>query len=112
MINRNTNGVYIIAATPFSDDGALDLASTEKLVDFYLETGVSGMTILGIMGEAPKLTPDESLSFARHVLERVDGRVPIVVGVSGAGLDNMARLAKSVMEMGAGGVMVAPQPAF
>lgn len=110
MIDRNTKGVYIISATPFTDDGALDLASTDRLIDFYLESGVSGMTILGIMGEAPKLAPDESRTFAEHVLKRVDGQVPIIVGVSGAGLDNMARLAGSVMEMGAGGVMVAPQP--
>ncbi len=110
MIDRNTKGVYIISATPFTDDGALDLDSTDRLIDFYLEAGVSGMTILGIMGEAPKLAPDESRTFAEHVLKRVDGRVPVIVGVSGAGLDNMARLAGSVMDMGAGGVMVAPQP--
>ncbi len=53
MIDRDSSGVFIIAATPFDDHGALDLASTDAMVDFYLDTGVSGMTILGIMGEAP-----------------------------------------------------------
>lgn len=110
MIHRKSNGVFVIAATPFVEDGALDLESTDRMVDFYLETGVSGMTILGIMGEAPKLTSDESLTFARHVLTRVAGRVPVIVGVSGAGLDNMARLTGAVMEAGAAGVMVAPMP--
>lgn len=109
-IHRTSGGVFIIAATPFAEDGALDLASTDCLIEHYLEAGVSGMTILGIMGEAPKLTPEESQSFARHVLDRVAGRVPVVVGVSGAGLDNMARLSHAVMDMGAAGVMVAPQP--
>ncbi|ETX27478.1 dihydrodipicolinate synthase family protein [Roseivivax isoporae] len=109
-IDRTTDGVYIIAATPFAEDGSLDIASTDRMVDFYLETGVSGMTILGIMGEAPKMAADEAQRFARHVLDRVAGRVPVVVGVSAAGLDNMARLAKTVMDAGAGGVMVAPQP--
>lgn len=108
MINRKSNGVFVIAATPFTDEGALDLASTDRMVDFYLEVGVSGMTILGIMGEAPKLTADESLTFARHVLARVDGRVPVVVGVSGPGLDNMKNLTREVMAAGAAGVMVAP----
>jgi 4-hydroxy-tetrahydrodipicolinate synthase len=109
-INRETRGVYIIAATPFAEDGALDLDSTDRLVDFYLDCGVTGMTILGIMGEAPKLAPEESDRFARHVLARVAGRVPVVVGVSAPGLDNMARLAHAVMDAGAGGVMVAPPP--
>ena len=109
-IDRHSEGVFIIAATPFAEDGALDLASTDRMVDFYLDCGVSGMTILGIMGEAPKLSGEETLDFARHVLDRVGGRVPVVVGVSGAGLDNMARLAHAVMEAGAAGVMVAPMP--
>ena len=112
MIHRNSNGVFVIAATPFTDDGALDLESTDRMVDFYLEVGVSGMTILGIMGEAPKLTSDESLIFARHVLARVNGRVPVVVGVSGPGLDNLKRLTSEVMGAGAAGVMVAPMPSL
>lgn len=109
-IDRHSEGVFIIAATPFSSSGALDLESTDRMVDFYLECGVSGMTILGIMGEAPKLSGEESLTFARHILHRVDGRVPVVVGVSGAGLDNMTRLSREVMDAGAAGVMVAPMP--
>ncbi|MCR9107973.1 dihydrodipicolinate synthase family protein [Marivita sp. XM-24bin2] len=109
-IDRHSEGVFIIAATPFASDGALDLDSTDRMIEFYLDCGVSGMTILGIMGEAPKLTAEESAQFANHVLERVAGRVPVVVGVSGAGLDNMARLSHSVMGAGAAGVMVAPMP--
>ncbi|MGB7318222.1 MAG: dihydrodipicolinate synthase family protein [Planktotalea sp.] len=112
MIHRNSNGVFVIAATPFSEDGALDLQSTDRMVDFYLEVGVTGMTILGIMGEAPKLTSEESLQFARHVLDHVAGRIPVVVGVSGPGLDNMARLTGEVMAAGAAGVMVAPMPSL
>ncbi|THH35391.1 dihydrodipicolinate synthase family protein [Aliishimia ponticola] len=110
LITRNSDGVFIIAATPFDESGAIDYDSTDRMVDFYLETGVSGMTILGIMGEAPKMAGDEAQKFAAHVLERVAGRVPVVVGVSAAGLDNMARLTATVMDAGAGGVMVAPQP--
>ncbi|WP_099824000.1 dihydrodipicolinate synthase family protein [Oceaniglobus indicus] len=110
LIDRQSEGVFIISATPFTDDGALDLDSTDRMVDFYLEKGVSGMTILGIMGEAPKLASDEAETFARRVLDRVAGRVPVIVGVSAAGLDNMKRLTDTAMDAGAGGVMVAPQP--
>ncbi len=107
-LSEDTAGVYIISATPFADDGALDLDSADRLVEFYVEKGVSGITILGMMGEAPKLAPDESLTFLRHMLARVADRVPVVVGVSSPGLDNMARLAHASMEAGAAGVMVAP----
>lgn len=110
FINRQTKGVFIIAATPFTDTGELDLNSADRLTDFYLDAGVHGMTILGIMGEAPKLTPAEASTFARHVLSRVDKRIPVVVGVSTAGLDNMAALAAASMDEGAAGVMVAPIP--
>ena len=108
LINRRSKGIFIIAATPFNDNGSLDLASTDRMVDFYLECGASGITILGIMGEAPKLGDLESKDFASHVIQRIDGRVPVVVGVSGEGLDNMAKLSHSVMDSGAAGVMVAP----
>ena len=107
-LNANTSGVYIISVTPFTDDGRLDLPSTDRLVDFYIDKGVSGLTILGIMGEAPKLSMDESKQFTQHVLKRVAGRVPVVVGASAAGLDNMKRFTGDVMAAGAAGVMVAP----
>ncbi|HMA13695.1 MAG: dihydrodipicolinate synthase family protein [Bacteroidota bacterium] len=107
-ISEQTRGVYVIAATPFRDDGALDLDSTDSLVDFYLKCGVDGMTILGVMGEAPKLTPEESVAFLTRVLDRVAGRAGVIVGVSNPGLDNLARLAHTAMDKGAAGVMVAP----
>jgi len=107
-IDENTKGVYIISATPFTDDGSLDLESTDSLVDFYLDKGVAGMTILGMMGEAPKLTEEESLRFTRRVLERVDGRAPVIVGVSHASNQHIERLAGGAMELGAAGVMLTP----
>ncbi|MDI9331975.1 MAG: dihydrodipicolinate synthase family protein [Alphaproteobacteria bacterium] len=106
--NRNANGVYLITITPFQDNGALDLASTDRMIDFLLERGVTGLTVLGIMGEAPKLTAEESRQFVRQVLQRVRGQVPVVVGASAAGFAPMRELSHSVMELGAAGVMIAP----
>ena len=106
LLTENARGVYIISATPFADDGALDLDSAARLTDFYAEAGVDGITILGMMGEAPKLTGDESRAFAKEVIGRTD--LPVIVGVSGAGFDTMGALARDVMAFGAAGVMVAP----
>ena len=105
--NRDAQGVYLITVTPFTDSGALDLASTDRMVDFCLESGVTGLTILGIMGEAPKLTMEESRTFVKQVLQRVKGAVPVVVGASSPGFAPMKELTQSVMDLGADGVMVA-----
>ncbi|SNT08944.1 4-hydroxy-tetrahydrodipicolinate synthase [Noviherbaspirillum humi] len=107
-LDSSAKGAYLIAVTPFADDGSLDLASTDRMVDFYLEKGATGLTILGIMGEAPKLTAEESRIFVRQVLARVNGRVPVIVGASAPGFAPMRELTESVMELGASGVMVAP----
>jgi 4-hydroxy-tetrahydrodipicolinate synthase len=107
-IDASVSGVYLIAVTPFAEDGSLDLASTDRMVDFYLNCGVTGLTILGIMGEATKLTAEESRTFVKRVLARVAGRVPVIVGASAPGFAPMRELTESVMEMGAAGVMVAP----
>ena len=109
-IDRQTKGVYIIAATPFTETGTVDDSSIDSLTDFYLGHGVGGMTILGIMGEANKLTAQEARGVASRILKRVDGRIPVIVGVSSPGLDNLKSLADFSMDEGAAGVMVAPSP--
>ncbi len=105
-LDETARGVYVIAVTPFTDSGELDLASTDRMVAFYEERGATGLTVLGIMGEAPKLTAAESAAFVKRVLSRA--RVPVVVGVSAPGFAAMRELADAVMDMGAAGVMVAP----
>lgn len=107
-LDTTARGVFLITVTPFTDDGALDLASTDRMVDFALDRGVAGLTVLGIMGEATKLTADESRVFVKQVLARVAGRVPVVVGASAPGFAPMRELTESVMAQGAAGVMVAP----
>ncbi len=107
-LQASARGVYLITVTPFTDSGALDASSTDRMVDFCLERGVTGLTVLGIMGEAPKLTMQESEAFVQQVLARVQGRVPVVVGASAPGFAAMKELTERVMALGASGVMVAP----
>jgi 4-hydroxy-tetrahydrodipicolinate synthase len=107
LLDESAKGVFIIAATPFSDDGALDLKSVDRMVDFYLERGANGLTILGVMGEAPKLTEEESRVFIGRAIARASG-APIIVGVSAPGLASIKSLTASAMDQGAAGVMVAP----
>ncbi len=108
MLTSSAAGVYVICPTPFESDGRVDAASTDRMVEAYLKAGATGLTILGIMGEAPKLGADEALAFARQVIKTVAGRVPVVVGVSAAGFAAMSGLSSKVMDAGAAGVMIAP----
>ncbi|MDP3265046.1 MAG: dihydrodipicolinate synthase family protein [Tabrizicola sp.] len=107
-LTETARGVYVIAVTPFLPDGGLDLESTDRMVDFYLSVGATGLTVLGMMGEAQKLTIGESQLIVRRILARVAGRVPVVVGVSAPGFAQMASLTEMVMDDGAAGVMIAP----
>lgn len=106
LINRSTRGVYAIVPTPFHPDGRLDLDSLRRLVDFYAAVGVDGLTVLGQMGEAPKLTQEESVELVWAILDRTE--LPVVVGVSAPGFGTMRALTDQVMTRGAAGVMIAP----
>jgi 4-hydroxy-tetrahydrodipicolinate synthase len=100
-------GVYPIAPTPFQPDGSLDLSSASKLFDHYRAIDADGLTVLGVMGEAPKLEPHEALALIRLAVAAMAGR-PVIVGVSAPGLAAMRALAHEAMGAGAAGVMIAP----
>tara|TARA_R100000687_G_scaffold72595_1_gene62835 strand:+ start:249 stop:1172 length:924 start_codon:yes stop_codon:yes gene_type:complete len=107
-MTAEAKGVFVIAVTPFHPDGRIDMESCDRMVDFYLDVGATGLTVLGMMGEAPKLTGEESQEVVARILKRVDGRVPVVVGVSAPGFAQIDTLTRAVMELGTAGVMVAP----
>jgi 4-hydroxy-tetrahydrodipicolinate synthase len=108
--NSDIQGVYVIAPTPFHDDGRVDEASTDRMTDFFVDCGVTGITVLGQMGEAPKLEHQEALAFASRVIRRAP--VPVIVGVSSAGFAAMRTLSRAVIDAGATAVMIAPPPSL
>ena len=108
LLDATATGVYPIAPTPFTEDGAIDWARVEQMIDFYLRAKVHGLTILGLMGEAQKLSESESAELVRRALRAVASRIPVVVGVSSAGTSNLVALSRIAMEAGACGVMIAP----
>ncbi|ONG45370.1 dihydrodipicolinate synthase family protein [Pseudoroseomonas deserti] len=107
MLDHTAKGVYPIAPTPFDAEGRIDYASVDKMTDFYLECGSTGMTVLGVMGEAPKLDGAEALELATRFITRAKS-VPVIVGVSAPGFAAMRTLARAAMDKGAAGVMIAP----
>jgi 4-hydroxy-tetrahydrodipicolinate synthase len=110
-LDATASGVFPIAPTPFHPDGRLDETSLGTLIDGYLKAGSTGVTVLGIMGEAPKLEPEESIAIAKHFVKGF-GKLPVIVGVSAPGFAAMRALSRTVMENGAAGVMIAPVPSL
>jgi len=108
LFDAGARGMYAISATPFTDTGDIDWESVETLIEFYLQCGVNGLTILGMMGEAQKLSDAEQAEFTHRYLRHVNARVPVIVGVSNPGTANLVRLGKTAMDGGACGVMIAP----
>jgi 4-hydroxy-tetrahydrodipicolinate synthase len=106
LLTPTARGVFAIAPTPFYEDGRIDLKSLRRLAEFYTQVGVDGLTLLGQMGEAPKLTHAESVEIFRTVRDSTD--LPLVVGVSAPGFGSMKALSDEVMTLGAAGVMIAP----
>lgn len=106
-LDSSAAGVFPIAPTPFQPDGAIDWASAEKLFAHYNTVGSDGVTVLGIMGEAPKLEPAEALQLLKLAVKHLAGK-PVIVGVSAPGFAAMRGLAREAMEAGAAGVMIAP----
>lgn len=105
-LTSDAKGVYVIAPTPFHPDGRVDDSSVDRMTDFFLKAGVTGMTVLGQLGEAPKLEHNESVAIVKRVIQRAN--VPVVVGVSAPGFAAMRALTQDVMALGAAGVMIAP----
>jgi 4-hydroxy-tetrahydrodipicolinate synthase len=110
LLSRESTGVFAIAPTPFDPSGAIDFESVDRMVDFYVQAGVDGLTILGQLGEAQKLDAAESIEIARRIIARAP--FPVVVGVSAPGFAAMKALSDTVMGLGAAGVMIAPNPSL
>ncbi len=101
-------GVYHIMATPFTEGGALDVDGLPRLVERALETGITGFTVLGIAGEAHRLTDDERRQVVESVVKEARGRVPVAVGVSASGTHLAAALARMARDAGGQALMLAP----
>lgn len=107
MLTADAKGVCVICPTPFTPEGTLDERSAATMTEAYVAAGATGLTILGIMGEAPKLDQEEAMTLLRVVLRHAHG-LPVIVGVSAPGYAPMRALAQRAMDAGAAGVMIAP----
>ncbi len=73
-------GVALI--TPFCEDGSVDYNTLSKLVEYQVQNGTDFLCVLGTTAETPTLTTEEKQKIKRLVIERVNGRIPILLGIS------------------------------
>lgn len=81
--NSKFKGTGVAIVTPFNKDGSIDYKSLNKLVDFIIKGGVEYVVVLGTTGESVTLSKEEKQSVVTHVIENVNKRVPIVLGLGG-----------------------------
>jgi 4-hydroxy-tetrahydrodipicolinate synthase len=101
-------GVFPILPTPFTDGGAVDQNSMRRLIDFELEVGVQGVSVLGFMGEAHRLANAERREVVATAVDQAGGAIPTWVGVLAFGDAGAIEQGREAQELGAEGVFVAP----
>lgn len=101
-------GVLPILPTPFTDDGRVDETSLRRLIDFELDVGVQGVSMLGFMGEAHRLSGAERTQVVATTVDQAGGAFPVWVGVLAFGAAGAIEQAREAQELGAAGVFVAP----
>ena len=101
-------GVFPILPTPFQPDEAIDIGSFRNMIERMVGFGVDGVTILGVLGEANRLTDQERTELVDAAVQTADGRIAVVVGASHSGTRATAELAASAKRQGADAVMVTP----
>ena len=101
-------GVFPILPTPFTASGIVDEVSLRRLIDFELDVGVHGFSVLGFMGEAHKLALEERRQVIATVVGQAAGSVPVWAGVRAFGAAGAIEQAREAQDLGAAAVFVAP----
>jgi 4-hydroxy-tetrahydrodipicolinate synthase len=105
---KRLEGVYSVLPTPFDEKGGIDLESLGSVIELFVADGVSGITALGVTSEVARLTDAERQQVLEATMAKVNGRVPVIVGATGSGLDTCLTYCHAAHEAGAAGVMVSP----
>ena len=110
MTTPLANGVHCVMATPFQPDEALDLASLATLIDYLVTAGCDGILILGVLGEADKLSDAERETMIAESVRLSAGRLQVSVGITHGATAVARERALAAQAAGAAAVMVSPPP--
>lgn len=102
------NGVITPLTTPLLPEGELDVAGLKNVIDYVVDGGVTGIFILGTTGEGPSLSSSLKKKVIEETCSHVNKRVPVLVGISDASLEESVKLTVYSKEKGADAVVTAP----
>ncbi len=103
-------GIYPIVPTPFDEGGGVCTRSIERLTAFMVDSRVSGLAVLGVMGEGHKLDEAERDLVIRTFRGALPPEHQLVVGVRAAGTRLAAKAARRAVELGADAILLGPPP--
>src|SRR5579872_2207556 len=102
------SGVFPAVTTQFKQDQGLDLDATARHLEVLLASGVTGLIVLGSLGENTALEPEEKRRVVEMAVEAGGGRVPVLSGVAECSTAAACRYARDMERLGADGLMVLP----
>lgn len=102
------HGVFPAATTQFNEDLSVDIDATQRVLDALVNDGVNGLIVMGTCGESNSLDPEEKRTILKAAVEVVNGRVPIVTGVSEFDTRRASAYARDAEKIGADGLMLLP----
>ncbi len=82
-LRKQLRGTGVAIVTPFKQDESVDFDALGKVIDFIISNGIEYIVSLGTTGETPTLDKQEKIDIANYTFEKVNGRVPVVVGIGG-----------------------------
>jgi 1-pyrroline-4-hydroxy-2-carboxylate deaminase len=108
MMQVDWKGVFPAVTTQLNADLSINLGGTQRVVDALVRDGVDGLIALGTVGENNSLEPGEKVALLQGIVEAVDGRVPVIAGVSEYDQRRAVRFAQAAQKAGADGLMLLP----
>lgn len=109
---KKIRGIVPPVITPLNADGSLDISGLENLLEHIIGGGVHGLFILGTTGEGPALGIERQKEMIRETVRINNGRLPVLVGISNAALQDTLDVADYAAETGADGLVCAPPSYF
>lgn len=104
----NWSGVFPALTTKFTSDDKLDLPLFEKNLRAQLDAGVHGVILGGSLGEASVLTTDEKFELVKFTIDKVQGKVPVVLNIAEGSTSEAVKLARQAEKTGVEGLMLLP----
>ncbi|MHC4872396.1 MAG: dihydrodipicolinate synthase family protein [Planctomycetota bacterium] len=108
ILEKPLRGVVPPIITPLSDENTLDADGLTRLIDHILGGGVHGLFLLGTTGEGPSLSVQLKYEMVSESCKRINGRVPVLVGITDTSFSESIRLAEHAASCGVDAVVLAP----